>query len=353
MARDVPDNLVARVAELEAVVARLESGVAEELGDDDEVGPASHEGGGEGVPEDMRGGVVVEAGAGGDAGDDGVGPSDAEAPALLVEEDRRALGGAGPVGAFGEPAGEGAAELGVDGDLSDPFAFAVDPQDAFAGGEVDVVDVEGDDLGDAGAGVERQEGQGLVSGGRAGLDGSQEPDLGPLVEGSGGGVGDLDAGGFGGAEASAGVEVVDRGEGVVDRGRFWPWPPLGGGFGSRARPSPGRRCCRGGRRRRRRSRARPGTGGPWRYRCAVSGRRAGQSPGRRRRCSARPRRARPARQGRARAGPVGGRSCSLKQVPGLVVPPGACSLKPRREGYFREGVFSEAVGPACLMRLIW
>jgi len=75
--------------------------VAEELGDDQEVGPAAHEGGGEGVPEDMRGGVVVEAGVCGDAGDDGVGASDAEAPALLVEEYRRALGGAGPVGAFG------------------------------------------------------------------------------------------------------------------------------------------------------------------------------------------------------------------------------------------------------------
>ena len=34
---------------------------AEEFGDDDEIGSAAHEGGGEGVPEDMGSGVVVEA----------------------------------------------------------------------------------------------------------------------------------------------------------------------------------------------------------------------------------------------------------------------------------------------------
>ncbi|MGO9793007.1 MAG: hypothetical protein ACLP8S_26850 [Solirubrobacteraceae bacterium] len=34
----------------------------------------------------------------------------------------------------------------MDRDLSDAFAFAEDPEDAFAGGAGDVVDVEGDDL---------------------------------------------------------------------------------------------------------------------------------------------------------------------------------------------------------------
>jgi len=63
----------------------VEAGV-EELGDDDEVGPAAHEVVAKEVPEDVGGGVVVEASAGGDASDDGVGSSDTEAPAALVEQ---------------------------------------------------------------------------------------------------------------------------------------------------------------------------------------------------------------------------------------------------------------------------
>jgi hypothetical protein len=50
--------------------------VAEELGDDDEVGPAAHERGRERVPEDVAGRVVVEAGSRGDACDDGVSAAD-------------------------------------------------------------------------------------------------------------------------------------------------------------------------------------------------------------------------------------------------------------------------------------
>ena len=87
--------------------------MSEELGDDDEVSSAPHQG----------------------AGDDVVGGSDAEAGATLVEEQGRAVFGAGPVGAFVEPAGQGGAELRVDGDLAGSLAFAVDPQGAFAGGE--------------------------------------------------------------------------------------------------------------------------------------------------------------------------------------------------------------------------
>ena len=109
--------------------------MSEELGDDDEVSSAPHQGGGEGVAEHVGGDVVVEAGGGGDAGDDVVGGSDAEAGATLVEEQGRAVFGAGPVGAFVEPAGQGGAELRVDGDLAGSLAFAVDPQGAFAGGE--------------------------------------------------------------------------------------------------------------------------------------------------------------------------------------------------------------------------
>src|SRR5712692_5442203 len=67
----------------------LEAGVPEKLGDDDEVGAAAHEGRCEGVPEDVGGGVVVEAGRRRDARDDVVGTPDAEAPATLVKEQCR------------------------------------------------------------------------------------------------------------------------------------------------------------------------------------------------------------------------------------------------------------------------
>jgi hypothetical protein len=65
---------------------RFEACVAEEFGDDDEVGAAAHERGREGVPQDVDRRVVLEAGGGGDRGDDVVGASDAEALAALVEE---------------------------------------------------------------------------------------------------------------------------------------------------------------------------------------------------------------------------------------------------------------------------
>jgi len=81
-------------------------GVAEELGDDHEVGAATHEGGRERVSEDVDGRVVIEAGAGGDRGDDAVGAAGAETLAALVEKQRRGLFGSGPVGALGEPAGQ-------------------------------------------------------------------------------------------------------------------------------------------------------------------------------------------------------------------------------------------------------
>lgn len=56
--------------------------MAEKIGDDDEVGAAAHEGGGEGVPQDVGGGGLVEAGVAGDAGDDPGGGADGEAFAV-------------------------------------------------------------------------------------------------------------------------------------------------------------------------------------------------------------------------------------------------------------------------------
>jgi hypothetical protein len=101
--------------------------VAEELGDDDEVGTAAYERRRERVPEGVHGRVVVERGDRGDAGDDVVRAADAEPLAALVEEQRRAVVGAGPVAALGEPARERGMELWVDRDVADAFAFAEDP----------------------------------------------------------------------------------------------------------------------------------------------------------------------------------------------------------------------------------
>jgi hypothetical protein len=111
----------------------------------------------------VHGRAVLEAGVRGDGGDDVVWAADAEALAALVEKQRGRVCGAGPVAAFVKPAREGGAQLRVNRDVADALAFAEDPQDAFAGGARDVVDVEGDDLADPGAGVERDERERLVA----------------------------------------------------------------------------------------------------------------------------------------------------------------------------------------------
>jgi hypothetical protein len=79
--------------------------------------------------------------------------ADAEALAALVEKQRGSVVGAGPVVAFVKPARERGAQLRVDRDVADALSFAEDPQDAFAGGARDVVDVQGDDLADPHTGV--------------------------------------------------------------------------------------------------------------------------------------------------------------------------------------------------------
>ena len=52
--------------------------------------------------------------------------------------------------------------LGVDRNVADGFALVVDLQDALAGGEAYVVEIEADGLGDLGAGVEGNKREGLV-----------------------------------------------------------------------------------------------------------------------------------------------------------------------------------------------
>jgi hypothetical protein len=70
----------------------------------------------------------------------------------------------------------------VDGDFPDALPFAVDPQCRLAGGAGDVVDVEGDDLSDAGTGVEGDERKRLVPGRRGGLHRPEVADLSAFVE---------------------------------------------------------------------------------------------------------------------------------------------------------------------------
>ncbi len=93
----------------------------------------------------------------------------------------------------------------MDRDLTDSFALAVDTKDSLAGGDADVVDVEGDDLADAGPGVERDERERLVAGRGTALDGSQVAQLVFLGEGTGCRRGQLEPGGAGGSEVPADV----------------------------------------------------------------------------------------------------------------------------------------------------
>jgi predicted aconitase with swiveling domain len=108
--------------------------VAEQLRRDDEIGLAAHECGRERMPEHVGGHVLVEPGLCGDVGDHVVGAFGAQAPTALVEEQRRALIGSGPVLAFALPVLEGLAELVVDRHVADAVALAEDPQHSFADG---------------------------------------------------------------------------------------------------------------------------------------------------------------------------------------------------------------------------
>jgi hypothetical protein len=129
----------------------VEAGVAEQFGDQDEVVALPDEGGSEGVAQDVAGEVVLQPGGIGDGVDDVVGAAGGQPVAAAVEQQGGAGVGAAPVGAFVvDPQGEVGAQGGVDGDLPVAAALAgADDDQAFAGGQVDVVEVEGDDLAQA------------------------------------------------------------------------------------------------------------------------------------------------------------------------------------------------------------
>jgi hypothetical protein len=93
--------------------------------------------------------------------------TDSLASALVEVERWRVC--AEPVLAFLEPVAECVAEFGVDRDLTDLLPLADDAQDAFAGGEAHVFDVERDGLGER-SGVLAQ----LTRGSRWGAGGEGE-----------------------------------------------------------------------------------------------------------------------------------------------------------------------------------
>ena len=106
----------------------------------------------------------------------------------------------------------------MDLDVAGLGALAEQPQGALAGRQADVVDIEGDGLGDARAGVERGARQSAVAGRGAGVHGAQPAQGGALVQRAGGRIGEVDALGGGGSEPTASVEVIDGGQGIVDGG---------------------------------------------------------------------------------------------------------------------------------------
>jgi hypothetical protein len=95
------------------------------------------------VPEDVRGGLVVECGVFGDGVDDAAGGPGAQPPALGVEEQRRVGLGVRPGRALLQPLVQLGAELFADLDGAGFAAFAPDPQLGLSSGEPDVVDLGG------------------------------------------------------------------------------------------------------------------------------------------------------------------------------------------------------------------
>ena len=71
----------------QAVLASgLEAGMAHEFGDQNQVGSSANQSCGEGVPQDMSGGLLVQAAVIGDGGDDAAVGADRQAAAFGVEK---------------------------------------------------------------------------------------------------------------------------------------------------------------------------------------------------------------------------------------------------------------------------
>jgi hypothetical protein len=125
--------------------------------------------------------MLLEASAGGDAGDDSVSASWAQAPTTLVEKQRRAVACCEPVAALLEPVAERLTELLVNWNLRTRSPFPKIRKDSFAGGESHLIEVQRDGLRDPRAGVERNEPERPIARRGACLDRAQVSDLGPFT----------------------------------------------------------------------------------------------------------------------------------------------------------------------------
>lgn len=146
----------------------VETGVAEEFGDDDDVDARAQEVGRQGVPQGVGGKgegarVVEDVGVGGKLVHELVDRPGRQTPAAAIEEQRRGVG-AGPGGAVGAPLGDGGPRGAVqERDLAGGLALAgADDDLAFARRERNVV-VQSDEFGDPDPGVEQQPADGAVA----------------------------------------------------------------------------------------------------------------------------------------------------------------------------------------------
>jgi len=159
--------------------------------------------------------------------------SDSRPPRRFEQQRGRGVG-VRPAGAFGQPRREGGAQFGAGqrelAQLAAVAAFPAHPQGAFACRQRDVGEVETDDLPDPQPGVEGQQRDDGIAGRPAVLHRPQVHL--PIDESFRSAPRQRLASGGRGAQAAAGVEVVDGREGVVDRCRglaadgLGPHPPV-------------------------------------------------------------------------------------------------------------------------------
>jgi hypothetical protein len=194
-------------ADAEVAAGGLQGGVAEDLLDVGEVGSALAQPGGQGVPQVVRT-QLLQPGVGADGQDDLRQPGNGQRSALPGPER------AGFAAAHVEPAGEGFAAVGGEGDGADLVALAVQAHMAAPRGDRDVLQLQAGGLLHPGAGGEEDGDDGAVTGAapgggllRSGLVGLRQR---VGLPGQGGGAFDRDP------DAELGVQERERGERLVE-----------------------------------------------------------------------------------------------------------------------------------------
>jgi hypothetical protein len=169
----------------------------------------------ESVPADVGCGLVIQARVRADGGEDIARTAPGRPAAAAVQEQRPLPAGTRPSAAGIDPVLEQEAKLRVDRHLADLGPLAVDDQDALAGRQPHVVDVQGDGIADAQPCVERAEGERAIADVGPLTYGAQPPDLRVGVKRPGCGPGEIVMGDISLAEPASRVEVVEGGQGVV------------------------------------------------------------------------------------------------------------------------------------------